>query len=154
MQQGLLHLHNFLRWVIIILAVIAILKGMRGMGGGKAFTNGDRKSMLFLMISVDVQLLLGLALYFMNGWAGLLSSGADIMSNKYNRFFTVEHTLGMLISIVLIHIAYSTVKKNIDDTAKFKKMFWFTLVAVIVMLASVPWPFREAVARPLFPGMH
>lgn len=154
MEQGLLHLHNFLRWVVLLFAVLTLVRSMRGLGGTNAFTGGDRKTALFLMISVDIQLLLGFALYFMKGWANVLASGAEIMSNKYNRFFAVEHITGMLIAIILIHIGYSASKKNISDTAKFRKLFWFTLIAIIIMLITIPWPGRELIGRPLFPGMQ
>lgn len=123
------------------------------MSGKKAFTSGDRKTALFMMISADIQLLLGLALYYMKGWFSLLTSGNLNMSDKYQRFWSVEHITGMLIGIILIHIGYSAAKKNIPDAAKFKKLFWFTLIALIVILATVPWPFRELVGRPWFPGM-
>ncbi|RYD54618.1 MAG: hypothetical protein EOP56_18685 [Sphingobacteriales bacterium] len=154
MQQGLLHLHNFLRWVVLLFALLTIIRSMGGLGGKKAFTSGDRKTAMFLMISADIQLLLGFALYFMKGWATVIASGADIMSNKYNRFFAVEHLTGMLIAIILIHIGYSSAKKNIPDAAKFKKLFWFTLIAVLIILITIPWPGRELIGRPLFPGMH
>ncbi len=154
MQQGLLHLHNFMRWVVILFILLTLIRSLRGLGGSKAFTAGDRKTAMFMMISADIQLLLGFVLYFMNNWFTVLTSGGDAMSNKYNRFFTVEHTLGMLIGIALIHIGYSSVKKNITDQAKFKKLFWFTFIAAVLMLASVPWPGRELIGRPLFPGMH
>ena len=152
MDTGLLHLHNFLRWAVIILAVLTLVKAAMGMSGNKPFTNGDRKTALFLMISCDIQLLLGLALFFMRGWFNALSSGGA-MAQRYTRFFTVEHGLGMIAAIVLIHIGYSATKKAIADEAKHKRLFWFTLVAMILILATVPWPWRDEIARPLFPGM-
>jgi hypothetical protein len=35
---------------------------------------------------------------------------------------------------------------------KYKKAFWFFVVALILILAAIPWPSRE-IGRPLFPGM-
>jgi hypothetical protein len=36
---------------------------------------------------------------------------------------------------------------------KYKKAFYFFLIAAILLLAGVPWPFRgEIIGRPLFPG--
>lgn len=154
MEQGLLHLHNFLRWFVLLFGIIVILRSMSGMGGGKAFTNMDRRMSLFLLISCDIQLLLGLSLYVTKGWLDVLKRGGDVMSNPVNRFFAVEHLAGMLIAIILIHIGYSAAKKNIADSAKFKKLFWFTLIAFILIFVTIPWPFRELVGRPLFPGMH
>lgn len=154
MERGLLDFHNLMRWVILVLALVTIVRSLGGMNGGKAFTAGMRKTAMFLMIAADIQLLLGLSLYYMKGWLGLLTSGSGVMSNAYSRFFAVEHMLGMIIALVLIHVGYSSVKKNIPDAAKYKKLFWFTLIALVVILASIPWPFREMVARPWFPGMN
>ena len=152
MENGILHLHIFMRWVVLLLALLTLFRAATGMGGNRAFSNGDRKAAMFLMISADIQLLIGLALYFMRGWFGALTSGAA-MSEKYTRFFAVEHALGMIAAIVLIHIGYSATKKQIADQAKFKRLFWFTLIAAVVAIATIPWPWREAIARPLFPGM-
>ena len=153
MENGLLHLHNFMRWVVMLFVILTLVKSMSGMGGKKAFTPGDKKVAMFMMISADIQLLLGLALYFMKGWFSVLTGGNLNMSDKYQRFWSIEHMTGMLIAIILIHIGYSAAKKNIPDAAKFKKLFWFTLIALIVILATVPWPFREIIGRPWFPGM-
>ena len=152
MERGLLDLHNFMRWVILVLALITIIRSLIGMNSGKIFTKGDRKTALFLMIATDIQMLLGLFLYFSKGWFNALTSG-NVMSVAYNRFFAVEHLLGMIIALVLIHAGYAATKRNIADASRYKKLFWYTLVALVVILISIPWPFREAVARPWFPGM-
>jgi hypothetical protein len=154
MEQGLLHLHNLLRWVVLLFALLVIIRSMMGMSSNTTFTAADRKTALFLMISTDLQLLLGLALYYLKGWVTVLSNGGDVMSNKYNRFFAVEHLAGMLIAIILIHIGYSASKKALVDRVKHKKLFWFTLIAVLIIIITIPWPFRELVGRPLFPGMN
>ncbi len=152
MATGMLHLHNFLRWLVLLFAIWTIINSMSGMGGGKSFTAKDKRPALFLMISADIQLLLGLFLYFNKGWFNVLTSGG-FMGKTAQRFWAMEHMVGMIIGIVFIHLGYSVVKKNIDDAKKFKKLFWFTLVGLLVILATIPWPFREIVGRPLFPGM-
>jgi hypothetical protein len=147
------HLHNFMRWLILIFAVITLAKSFKGMSGTKSFTPADKKMPLFLMICCDIQLLLGLSLYFMKGWFSTLSSGGAFAS-KASRFFTVEHSVGMIVALILVHISYSAAKKAGDDKAKFKKVFWFTLVALVLIIATIPWPFRAEIGRPLFPGMN
>jgi hypothetical protein len=153
MDLGLLHLHNILRWVILILLLVAIVKSFSGMSGNRPYTNGDRKVGLFLMISAHIMLLIGLY-QVLAGRYGLITKGVpdDIMENPVNRFFLVEHPVLMIIAIVLITIGRGQAKKNISDHAKHKKSFWLYVVALILILASVPWPFREEIARPLFPG--
>ena len=156
MYTGLLHLHNLLRWVILILLVIAIIKSFSGMTGKKPFTKGDKKTGLFLMIAAHIQLLIGLYEWFFGAWGLKLIRNVgmgEAMKEPAYRFWTVEHITGMLIAIILITIGRGASKKNISDRAKHSKTFWFFLIAFILILAVVPWPFREAIARPLFPGM-
>lgn len=157
MYNGLLHLHNILRWVILIFLVVAIVRHYMGMTGSKPFTAGDKKTGLFLMISAHIQLLLGLYQWFAGplGYKLVANSGGfgALMKDPAARFWTVEHNIGMLLAIILITIGRGVSKKNISDIKKHRKSFWFFLVALVLILASVPWPWREGVARPLFPGM-
>lgn len=157
MYNGLLHLHNVLRWVILLLIVVAIVKSFVGMSGRKPFTNGDKKIGLFLMISAHIQLLIGLYQWLL-GRYGIFSDavpeGVSVMKDSFYRFYMVEHPLGMLIATILITIGRGQAKKPISDELKHKRSFWYYMIALIIILATIPWPFREIVARPWFPGMQ
>jgi hypothetical protein len=156
MYQGLLHLHNFGRWVVIILLLVAIVRSLSGLGGNKPFTNGDRKTGLFLMIAAHTMLLIGLYQWFAGPWGlhNIQNVGMkEVMKDNVYRFWAVEHITGMLLGIILITIGRGSAKKNISDIAKHRRSFWFYFIAFIIIIATVPWPFRE-VARPLFPGMR
>lgn len=153
MYTGLVHLHNFLRWIILLLLLTAIVRHFTGMNRKKAYTDGDRRNDLFLMITAHVQLLLGLIQWFVGDWGYKLIVNADsfgeIMRNPTMRFWTVEHNTGMLIAIVLITIGRGAGKKSIPDASKHRRAFWFFLFALILILASIPWPGREGIERPL-----
>ncbi len=156
MYTGLLHLHNLMRWVILILLIIAIVRHLAGMTGNKLYSNGDRKVGLFLMIAAHITLLIGIY-QWVAGPVGLqqiqqAGMGA-VMKDSAARFWAVEHLLGMLIGITLITIGRGVGKKALADRVKHRKSFWLYFIALIIIIASVPWPFREAVARPLFPGL-
>ena len=147
----LLLLHSILRWVILFLLVAAIVKSYNGMSSGRSFSEGDRKVSLFLMISAHTTLLIGLYLYFFGAWgfASIRNLGfGEVMKNKAARFYAVEHIFGMLVAIVLITIGRGVAKKSIPDLAKHKRTFWYFLVALVIILATVPWPFRAEIARP------
>jgi hypothetical protein len=155
MYDGLLHLHNLLRWVILLFLLIALFRHLSGMSGRKAFTSGDRKTGLFLMIAAHLTFVVGVYQWFAGNWGyekiqALGFSG--VMKDPASRFFAVEHMLGMLIAIILITVGRGVSKKNWPDTVKHRKSFWYYFIALILILVSVPWPFREAVARPWFPG--
>jgi len=157
MDTGLLYLHNLLRWVILILLLVSIFKSYSGWQQKKLFTGGDKKTWLFTMIAAHITLLVGLYQWLL-GRYGLISKGlpegTNIMKDKFYRFFLVEHPTGMIISIILITLGYGMAKKQVSDETKFKKAFWYFTFALLVILITVPWPFRQIVGRPLFPGVH
>lgn len=149
MYNGLLHLHNFLRWVILILLIIAIVRSFAAKAGKPQ--GGLQKASLFLLISAHINFLIGLYQYFAGAWGfkTIQAYGmSEVMKNGTLRFWAVEHITGMLIAIVLITIARGKVKRS-----QFSSASWLYLIALILILATIPWPFREGVMRPLFPGM-
>ena len=152
-MDALLHAHSGLRYIVLLLLLIAIFQGFMGMSGKKVFTNGNRKIALFAMISCHIQLLLGLVLYFFGnvGLATITNPALDsVMGNSLARFWGVEHITGMILAIALITIGHSKSKKANEDKAKFKKIAIFFTLGLIIIFATIPWPFREAIARGWF----
>jgi len=144
MYNGLLHLHNLLRWVILLLLLIAIFQSF-------SKSTGLRKTSLFLLISAHIQLLIGLYEWFIGGFGyNLIKSNgfSEVMKNSVQRFWAVEHITGMLIAIILITAARGKVKRGSYNSAS-----WMYVIALLLILAVVPWPFREDIARPWFPGV-
>lgn len=146
-------LHSWLRWILLILLLASIVKSFSGLSSKKALTAGDKKTWLFTMISAHTTLLIGLILLFFGtyGIAKGVPEGISVMKNSTYRFFWVEHPLMMLIAVVFITIARGQVKKSIPDAVKYKKAFWFFIIALLLILASIPWPFRAEIGRPLIP---
>jgi len=152
MFSVLLQLHNILRWVILVLLMISIIQSFIGWNKRRELREGDAKLWLFTMISVHTTLLIGLILLLF-GRYGILSSGlpegVNLMKDKFYRFFWVEHPVGMLIATALITIGRGVVKKQITDPLKYKRAFWLFVLALVIILATIPWPFREIVGRNL-----
>jgi len=69
------------------------------------------------------------------------------MQDKFYRFFWVEHPTGMLLATILITLGRGVVKKQITDPLKYKRAFWFFLIALGIIIATIPWPGREIVGR-------
>lgn len=156
MYNGLLHLHNLMRWVIIILLLVAIIKHYKGMSGARAYSGSDRKVDLFLMISAHITLLIGLYQWFAGalGLQNLQSKGfGEVMKNAPERFFAVEHLIGMILAIVFITIGRAKGKPANAAGAEHKKALGWFLAALVLIFLLVPWPFREGIARAWFPGM-
>ena len=151
---GITYLHSILRYFILLFALIVAVQSLVGMLGKKKFKTINRQAALVLLIFCDLQLLLGVALYWLKGIANLFSSGT-VMKDPIKRFWAVEHGVGMIIAIVLVHIAYSAAKKLMDDDRKFTRIFWLIFAAFIIIAATIPWEWRPAgMARPNIPSMH
>lgn len=138
MQSALLHSHSGLRWILLILLIMTIASVFGKRSGKVAFTDGDRKLSLFTLISAHLQALLGLILYF---FSQKVDFSSTTMSSPVHRFFTVEHALMMLIAVILITIGYGKAKK-----ANARGVFMYYLIALIVILLAIPWPFRTALS--------
>jgi len=152
MQSIVLNFHSILRYFILLFAVIVVIQSLAGILGKRKFLKSNKMGALALLIFCDLQLLLGFALYFLKGWASVLTSGGA-MANKYNRFWTVEHSVGMLVAIILVHVGYAAAKKNMDDARKFKRLLWCVLIALIIFVGTIPWAQRGEIGRPNFPVM-
>ena len=82
-----------------------------------------------------------------------LPEGISVMKDKFYRFFWVEHPLFMILAIVMLTLAHGMAKKAVPDEVKYKRAFWYFIIALLMILVAVPWPFRTGIGRPWFPGM-
>jgi len=71
------------------------------------------------------------------------------MKNAISRFWAVEHVFTMLIAIILITIGHRKYKKTLKPSPT-RSLY---VIALILILLAIPWPFRAGIGRPLFPGM-
>ncbi|NOQ73304.1 MAG: cytochrome B [Crocinitomix sp.] len=143
-KQILISSHSGWRWIVLILLLAAVVKMHMGWKGKKTFVAGDRKLALFAMMAFHLQYLFGWILYLMSDYVQFSS---ETMSTSILRFFTLEHSLMMTIAFILITMGYSKSKKKDNDTARFKVVAVFYTIALVVVLAGIPWPFREMFAN-------
>ena len=149
-MQIVLILHSLFRWAVLLFGFWTLLNAITGFFGKRTYTAGDNRSNLLFMVSCDIQLLIGLILYFTNGWFDRLKDLGNNMKDPANRFFTMEHMSLLIVAWVLVHIGRSAVKRADTDAAKHKKMQIFFGIALLLILVSIPWPFRQAIERPFF----
>lgn len=157
MLTGLIHLHSVLRWLILVFLVIALIRHLNGFKDKNPYSAKDRKTDLLLMIFTHTNLLVGIVLWFIGpmGLKNINNLGmGEVMRTSIYRFFAVEHTVGMLLAVVLITLARTAGKPVSAGAQAHKKAFYLLLVALLVILVSIPWPFREIGAgRHWLPGL-
>ncbi|MBN1821140.1 MAG: hypothetical protein JW833_10495 [Prolixibacteraceae bacterium] len=141
MNTALLHIHNILRWLVLVTAAFAIIRGFIGWFGNKKWTKTDNFSGLLFTIIIDLQLLAGIVLYaFYSPLVKLaFNDFGAAMKNETLRFFAVEHILMMVIATVVIHIGRSKSKKSKTPVKQHRSATIFYTIGIILILAAIPW---------------
>ena len=99
------------------------------------------------MIFLHIQLLIGLVLYFKSAKVTFIDGW---MKDPEDRFYGMEHILMMVIAIVLVTIGRKKAENHIEPAKKFKTItLWYT-IALLIIIAAIPWPFREALGGKWF----
>jgi membrane protein DedA with SNARE-associated domain len=129
--------HSGLRWIALVLLLLAIYNAFTA----KEYEKKHRLVNMFAMISLHTQLLIGLVLYFTSDKVQFIEGW---MKSPLLRFYGMEHFAGMLIAIVLVTIGHSKSKKATESSDKFKAIKLWYVLALVLILAFIPWPFRTA----------
>ena len=145
----LLTLHNLTRWAVVIFAVLAIVRAFAGWLGKKGWTAADSRAGMLYGSFFDLQLLLGIILFFTKGWQSALLNFGDIAGISSVRFFAMEHWLMMLVAAVVVHIGSAQAKKAANDISKHKRAALWFLASFVLLFAAIPWPFMPEYGRPL-----
>ena len=140
MENTLVMTHSMLRYIVLVLLVLAIIKAIAGWATKGSWKPFDDKLNLFTMISVDLQFLLGLILFFVSAKVeAAMGAEEGIMKNASARFTIIEHPATMLIGIILIHIGKAKAKKATDAVKKHKNIAIFYLIALALIVSKIPW---------------
>lgn len=142
-----LALHNIMRWVVVIGGIIAAVRALYGWLANRPWRSLDNQLGLLFTVSMDIQVLLGLILYFVLSpiTSENLSNIGELMADAGARFYLVEHSLIMIIALGLAHAGRSLSKKAEGDTRKHMRAAIFFTLAILLVLALIPWN------RPLLP---
>lgn len=139
MYTALLHTHNLVRWVILLLGVLALVRAFKGIDGKTPYALARRTGVLFLG-ALHLQVLLGLALFLTSPFiSAALTDMKASMADRAVRFFVAEHPMIMVAAAVLMTIG-SIVAKNADnDAGRHRKLLVFLLVTLGLIGYGIPW---------------
>ena len=141
MYTALLHTHNMFRWLVLITLILAVAFAFVGWFNKREWGKKDNTTGLLLTIFMDIQFLVGIVLYaFVSPVtkAAFNDFGAA-MKNSDLRFYAVEHILLMVIALVLVHIGRAKTKKAIGHWKKHRAATIFYGIALLLILAAIPW---------------
>jgi uncharacterized membrane protein YozB (DUF420 family) len=137
-----LFVHSILRWVVLGLVLAVLVRSFGGWRQRRDFTAGDQRLGLFFVICLDLQLLIGLLLYF---WLSPITALAlhdfgGAMKEHTLRFFAVEHSTMMLLAVIVAHMGNVRARKFGRDPARHRVMARTALVCLVLILSAIPWP--------------
>ena len=128
----------------MILLLVAIYNAF---SRSKVYEAKDKKLYKITMIFAHIQFTLGLIMYFMSPKVKFVEG---FMKSEQLRFYGMEHLVGMLLAVVFITLAKSKSEKLEGAENKQKKAKLFFVLALVTILAFIPWPFREALGGAWF----
>lgn len=129
----MLHAHSGIRWIVLILLVVAIITAL---SNKSVYEKKNKMLNLFTMVFFHIQILLGFGLYFTSG-------KVNFQEGWMKDFFGMEHVLLMVIAMALITIGHSKSKKAATPALKNKAIIVFYSLTLLLVLAGIPWPFRN-----------
>lgn len=153
MVTALLVLHSYLRWVVVFAGIAALGGAVGGVTTRRAWLPVDNLRGLIFTISMDVQVLIGLALYVLSPVTRSAFEDMGLaMRTSVLRFFAVEHLVGMMVALALVHIGRVRLRKGTDDAQRHRTALVFFGLGLAVLLLSIPWPGMPG-GRVLFRGL-
>ena len=152
MYTTVLAIHSWVRWLALIAAVGTTLAALRGKVAGSN-SLADRWGMVAMMV-LDIQLLLGLLLYFVvsPNMKAILENFGGAMKDPALRFWAVEHTATMFAAIALAHVGRVLARKAATPAAKRTRLLICFGLATVLIILGMPWPGRPG-GRVLFRGL-
>ena len=151
MYNILLTTHSLFRWLVLVSLLYAIYRNYKGWFYKRPFTKFDNSVRHVTATMAHIQLTLGFGLY-------LISPVINYFLNNYNsavkirdiRFFGMEHSLMMIVAVVIITIGSAKAQRKSTEQEKFKTIaIWFS-IGLFIILTSIPWGFFVLPSRPFF----
>jgi len=101
------------------------------------YTRADNNWRHWTATIAHVQLMIGMVMYFKSASFEPL-------------FFRVIHISMMITAILVITIGSALSKRQEEDQQKFRILFLFFGIALLIILIAIPWPFSPFAQRPFF----
>lgn len=159
MYEALLFVHSWMRWAIVVGCLYWLVRLVRGVVHGAAWSAADERTSKIVVGLVDLQLVLGALLYF-DASILVASAWSDIgaaMKSSVLRFYSVEHVTVMVVAIGVLHAGRMRARWAKTDAARFRTQLRFTGVFVVLIAVAIPWPglsHGRPLARTSIGGRH
>lgn len=147
----LLFLHSIIRWLLLISLLYSILNGFSKYLKRAVFTAFDNKIRHWTATFAHLQLMIGMVMYFKSPAAAQFRAVGYTAGSRINEpfFFGLIHITMMITAVIIITFGSAFAKRQQTDQKKFRTMLLFFTIALLIILAAIPWPFSPLAQRPL-----
>jgi len=135
-------IHSYWAYLVLLVLVVSTFNAIVKFIGDKEFNPIDFRLALFTLITMHIQFLIGIVLFFTKDYFSTIEEVGgmgEVMKNSALRNLIVEHPLTMIIAVTLVTIGYSKHKKKLTSKPKFKLLAIFYTIALVLVLAKIPW---------------
>ena len=140
MYTELLLSHRSLAYLFILTSLAAVILALFNRLQNKPSSKTLNILTLASLATGHLQLLLGLVLYVVGPWFGLLSENpGEVMRDSGLRYFAVEHISTNLIGIALVTVGRVRFKKHTLDSRKHQAVIAFIGLGLLLIASRVPW---------------
>ena len=157
MFSVLLFFHSIVRWLVLLSLLYTICNSLIKYKKKAAFTKFDNKLRHWTATIAHVQLMIGMVMYFQSPAVsqfravGHTGGGGTRITEPF--FFGLIHISMMIVAILVITIGSAMSKRQESDQKKFKIILLTFSIALLIILAAIPWPFSPLAQRPLLPNL-
>ncbi|APJ03268.1 hypothetical protein [Silvanigrella aquatica] len=152
MYDVILFIHSWLRWIVTFCLIIVLFRSFSGWIKSSAYLKFDKIMGGIFIGFTHLQLLIGLFLYFsLSPITNMAMNNMGVaMKNQSLRFWAVEHIVAMIIFVIFVQLGRTLSKKAQNSITKHKKCAIYNTIALLILIAGMPWPSRKEIGRPLF----
>ena len=149
MYSSLLFFHSLFRWLVLAALLWAIFRAYKGDISRHNFTKIDNALRHWTATIAHIQLMIGFSLYFTSPVISyFFRHFKEAIHSIDTAFFGIIHIVLMFTSVVIITIGSALTKRKPTDREKFRTMWVWFLVALVLIFMAIPWPFSPLANRP------
>jgi hypothetical protein len=141
--------HSILRYLVLLSMLLVIYLAWEGLTFKKPYTRLHRIATSSASGISHLQLVLGFVLYFFSPTS---QSFWQTKSMRWSDglFFALVHFGLMSAAIIVLTVGAALAKRETDERRKFQLLFNYFVLALLIILIAIPWPFSPLVQRPWF----
>ena len=136
----IISLNTNLEYLALIFLVVATLNAFWGLISKRSFGIIDLRLSLFTLIFSYIQMLMGIADYFVSDYFSAWENGMGVVIRDSNlRMYLIQRPITNILAIVLITMGWSLHKKANVDRKKYFRITVFYAIGLLLLFSRISW---------------